>query len=179
MSFHVIEWVLEHSPVEHRGDLLVLLVLASYAHEDGTRAFPSVDNIGRKARLSRRGVQGALRRLTDAGAIEQTAPSHPGKARTYRVLMGEHGAPMTDPMGAVSDVYGRSQRPLWAQGTAPYPLGPVINPSSLTSLGAVTAPTADGAEEGEGKDSLNDKSTAADKGDDVDPAALRPLKRMP
>ncbi len=47
MSVRVLSWVFDHSPVEHRGDLLVLLVLADHAHDDGTRAFPSVETIAR------------------------------------------------------------------------------------------------------------------------------------
>lgn len=68
MSIAVVAWVLEHSETR-LGDRLVLIALADYAHDDGTEAFPSVDTIARKARLSERQVQRALRTLERNGDI--------------------------------------------------------------------------------------------------------------
>jgi len=84
-------WVFDHSTVEHSTDLLVLLVLADHAHDDGGVAYPSVATIGRKARLGRRAVQMALRRLEDHGAIAQTSPAGEQHPATYRIL-GPGGA---------------------------------------------------------------------------------------
>jgi len=39
VSVRVTSWVWQHSPVDHRGDLLVMLVLADHAHDDGTVAY--------------------------------------------------------------------------------------------------------------------------------------------
>ena len=79
-------WVFDHSTVTHRGDLLVLLVLADHAHDDGSSSFPSVSTIGRKARLSRRGVYDALKRLKVAGAIVPVGAG-PKRAVSYRIVM--------------------------------------------------------------------------------------------
>lgn len=91
MSVRVSSWVWQHSPVEHRGDLLVLLALADHAHDDGGSAYPSVSTLARKARLTRRGAQLALRRLEKVDAIER-AGIGPRGVITYRVLMPSEGA---------------------------------------------------------------------------------------
>jgi hypothetical protein len=90
VSVRVISWVLNESPLEHRGDLLVLLVLADHAHDDGGGAYPSVATIAKKARLTRRGTQLALRRLTDGGAIEEVGIG-PQRTVVYRVIMRHEG----------------------------------------------------------------------------------------
>ena len=86
MSVRVMSWVFEHSPVQHRGDLLALLVLADHAHDDGTNAYPGVDTIASRARLSRRGVFDALARLKAAGAIVADGRGPRGTI-AYRVVM--------------------------------------------------------------------------------------------
>lgn len=81
----VMAWVFEHSPVAHRGDLLALLVLADHARDDGTGAYPSVATIAKKARLTPRGAQLALRRLERDGAIKACGFGPHGTIE-YRVL---------------------------------------------------------------------------------------------
>lgn len=109
MSIRALSWVFEHSEVAHRGDLLVLLVLADHAHDDGTGAYPSVMTIARKARLSERGAQYALRRLEKVGAIVSVGVNLQTKTVEYRLLLG--GA-LTAPVqseaqgGAVSNTEG-------------------------------------------------------------------------
>jgi hypothetical protein len=130
MSVRVLSWVFDHSPVEHRGDLLVLLVLADHAHDDGTRAFPSVETIARKARLSRRGAQLALRRLERVGAIKETASEGPRRPRSYSVIMGEPTSPRTDCTGEVADTEGRTESHVGAKGSSPEPsVEPSVEPS--------------------------------------------------
>lgn len=87
MSERVVSWVLNCSPVEHRGDLLVLLALAHYARDDGAGAHPSVALVAEHARLSRRGAQLALRRLEAANAIQLLHLEHAGTPRVYHVVM--------------------------------------------------------------------------------------------
>lgn len=137
MSVRVISWVFDHSPVDQRGDLLVLLVLADHAHDDGDGAYPSVAKIAKKARLTRRGVQLALRRLTERGAINATGHGPKGTV-AYRVVMtgGEVSSPsevsspptgeVTAPGGEVSDTEGRSD---CAQGANPPSPEPSVEPS--------------------------------------------------
>jgi Helix-turn-helix domain len=135
MSVRVLSWVFDHSPVEHRGDLLVLLVLADHAHDDGTHAFPSVETIARKARLSRRGAQLALRRLERLGAIQETAGEGPRRPRSYRLIMGEATSPRTGCTGEVGGTEGRTESHLGAKGSSPEPsVEPSVEPSlSLSS----------------------------------------------
>jgi hypothetical protein len=135
MSIRVLSWVFESSTVTHRGDLLVLLVLADHAHDDGTHAFPSVEKIARKSRLSRRGAQLALRRLERLGAIEPTGSAGPHRPRSYRVVMGEPTSLRTGCTREVSDIEGRSERHVGARRSSPKPsVEPSVEPSSLSSL---------------------------------------------
>lgn len=93
MSVRASAWVWEHSTVEHRGDLLVLLALADHAHDDGSAAYPSVETLARKARLSRRGTFEALKRLKRIGAISPEGHGPRGTV-SYRINMVQpmHGA---------------------------------------------------------------------------------------
>lgn len=71
-------------------DLLVLLVLADHAHDDGSRAWPSINTIAVKARMTRRTVSTALRSLEAVGAIEREGKKLGGVV-CYRVLLLEEG----------------------------------------------------------------------------------------
>ena len=114
MSVRVSSWVWQHSTVAHRGDLLVLLVLADHAQDDGNGAYPSVATIARKARLSRRGAFLALERLKAEGAIAPHGPRGPRGTVSYRVLMPE----------GVQSLHGAASAPV----------------QSVTPRGEVTAP---------------------------------------
>lgn len=92
MSFHLVSWVLKHSEAT-LGGRLVMIVLAEFGHDDGTRCFPSVETIAERTRMSRRGVQEALRRLEEEGHIETTGTTKYGTT-VYRIRMGgEETAP--------------------------------------------------------------------------------------
>ncbi len=86
MSVRALAWVFEHSPIEERADFQVQLALAYHAHDDGDGAYPSVATLARETRLTRRGVQHALRRLEARRAIVRTG-TRPGGAVIYRVAM--------------------------------------------------------------------------------------------
>jgi hypothetical protein len=117
----VIEWVLDHSEATG-GARLVLIVLAEHAHADGGEAFPSVDTIAHRTRMSRRGVQESLRRLEAEGHIVSDGVSRKG-TKVYRVLMSEQGgadrAPRADRAPAQND----------AEGGAPRAPEPSVEPS--------------------------------------------------
>jgi Helix-turn-helix domain len=66
-------------------DLLVLIAIADYAHDDGTGAYPSEHTIAKLARLSERGVRYALRRLEAGGII--VVEQKGGIGNVYRVVM--------------------------------------------------------------------------------------------
>jgi hypothetical protein len=118
VSVRVLSWALRESPVEAKGDLLVLIVLADHAHDDGDGAYPSVETIGKLARLSLRGTQNALRNLEAAGVIEATPRK--GKTTLYRVLMTPATTAGVQPLRpADGDADPRNQRP-----KPPQPLRP-------------------------------------------------------
>lgn len=85
MSFRVTAWVLEHSEARLAARL-VHLVLAEYAHDDGSNAFPSVETIARKARISPRAVHDSLRKLREEGWIEPMGTRDSGTV-VYRVVL--------------------------------------------------------------------------------------------
>lgn len=68
MSRQALDAVWRDLPVNH-ADALVLLVLADRANTDG-ECWPSVSTIGQTARMTRKTVQRALRRLEKAGRVE-------------------------------------------------------------------------------------------------------------
>lgn len=84
MSIHALSWVLRNSE-ETLGRRLVLIVLADHAKDDGTCAWPSVGTIAGHARLSRRAVQDALRKLEANGSIRKRGESQSGTG-IYDVL---------------------------------------------------------------------------------------------
>lgn len=103
MAINVVSWVLEESEAK-LGARLVLLSLADHAKADGSAAWPSVETIGRHARMSRRAVQESLRRLEADGAIERTGRSTAGTT-VYRVRM-LHGGADSSGGGAADDAQG-------------------------------------------------------------------------
>jgi hypothetical protein len=76
--------VLDHSD-ERLGNRLTLLALAEYAHDDGSKAFPSNETLQRRTRLSERSVRDSLRSLETNGAIIQTGATKSG-TRVYTVI---------------------------------------------------------------------------------------------
>lgn len=66
------------------GELLVLLAIADFADDDGI-AYPSVSTLGKKARLSERQVQRAIRRLTALGELAVETGKGPHGCHLYRV----------------------------------------------------------------------------------------------
>lgn len=87
--------------------LLMLLALADYAHDDGSYAFPSVQTLTKKTRMTRRNVQLLLRKLEDAGEIMPMGIHNSGTV-IYRLLLpgfGERGVKFT--RGDQGDAGGR------------------------------------------------------------------------
>ncbi|MEI2702126.1 MAG: helix-turn-helix domain-containing protein [Baekduia sp.] len=91
MSVNVMVAVLEgRLPVEITSarDTLVLIVLADHAGPDGSGAWPSIDTIARKSRMSRRTVWTALRSLKDAGAIVEERKQIRG-VQSWRIVLDD------------------------------------------------------------------------------------------
>lgn len=78
------------------GKLLVLLALADFANNDG-EAWPSIDSLAEKVRLSPRHVQRLLRELEEDGEIEAVGGHAAGRSNTttYRFLLPKGDAGVT------------------------------------------------------------------------------------
>lgn len=132
-------WVFDHAQVSHRADLLVLLVLADHAREDGTGAYPSVDRVAAKARLNRRAAFDALRRLKDDGAIVAEGRGPKGTV-SYSIVMQP-----TAPVQAAAPVQPAAQRGAVSrtqgvQAAAPEPSEPSLTRPPNPPRGADPAP---------------------------------------
>jgi hypothetical protein len=104
MSIHVINWVLRHSEAT-LGCRLVLIAMADTAHDDGSKTFQSVETIAEKARMSRRAVQAALRKLEEEGHIEVT-----GRTRSGTIVYTIRGVVTSPDEGGEADDGGGEAR---------------------------------------------------------------------
>lgn len=80
MSIRIMSDVWAFGP-EHQGELMVLLVLADYANDEG-ECWPAVGSIAEKARISERSVRRILRNLEESGYIQ----THENRGRNYTNL---------------------------------------------------------------------------------------------
>lgn len=85
MSIVCLSWVMKHSEAK-LGARLTLFSLAEFAHDDGSKAFPAIETLMERTRLSRSGVKSALKSLRDAGSIVETGTTRAGVV-VYRVVM--------------------------------------------------------------------------------------------
>lgn len=69
------------------GTLLVLLAMADWAQDDGSRVFPTMETLAAKARLSVRGAQNCVARLKRDGVILEVNPARRGKATEYKIVL--------------------------------------------------------------------------------------------
>lgn len=86
MSIRVQSVVWAHAPYKD-GTLLVLLSLADWANDDGSRVFPTMAALAQKTRKSMRGTRRILRQLEEDGVIRQIhrATGKPGLGTEYRI----------------------------------------------------------------------------------------------
>src|SRR5262249_18117905 len=91
MSVRVMGAVLQQSRATF-GARLVLIAIADSAHDDGV-AWPSIPSLARRAHVSERAVQYAIRRLIQLGELEVT--ERRGSSNSYRVLVGTGEADCT------------------------------------------------------------------------------------
>jgi hypothetical protein len=88
MSLRVIRCVLDHNPAGAKGiDRHVLVELASYAHNDGTGAWPAQTTLASRTGYGRRTVQRSLAWLEANKAIE--IEQRPGRTHLFRVILCE------------------------------------------------------------------------------------------
>lgn len=143
MSIVPTAWVLKNSEAKSPTDQMVLVVLADHAHDDGTKAFPSVATIAQQAKISERTVQYSLRRLEAQGCIRNTGSTTYG-TNVYSITMEaipKGSADVAPPQMATSRGADGDQN---ASRDAPYPsYEPPVEPSSSLVLvsDAVSDPT--------------------------------------
>jgi hypothetical protein len=119
MSIVCLSYVMKHSEAR-LGPRLTLIALAEFAHDDGTKAFPSIETLVERTRLSRSGVKSALKSLREDGSIEETGKTRSGTI-VYTVNMGGQ-----NPTGSESDP---GQNP--TSGGSNSDPDPSVEPSSL------------------------------------------------
>lgn len=95
MSFDVILWVM-HNSDETLGRRLVLLALAENANDDGSGAWPSVETLAKKSRLSTRQVKRCLKGLAGDGAILEEGTGPKGTT-SWCVVMGDISDKLSPP----------------------------------------------------------------------------------
>lgn len=69
MSWEAVKWALDESSATSAPAVAVLVAIAEHAAADGTNAYPSIETIARRARLSRRQTQTWVRRLEASGDL--------------------------------------------------------------------------------------------------------------
>ena len=107
-------------------DKFVLVAMADYAQDDGTRCYPSVAALARKTSLCERSVQYALRRLELAKLLIAQGVSN-GRSTTTYIIAVENAAQGVLP--GVQQVHPRVQiKTANPAPDAPNPLGTIIEP---------------------------------------------------
>jgi hypothetical protein len=132
----------------HKGsELLVLLAIADYAKDDGSGAWPSINTLVSKTRLSERSVQYCLKALEASGELQVERGTGPHGSNMYHVRLdrcaecGGQGCKLCTPekFAPVQSTTRRGAKsaPLGVQPVAPKPL---VKPLSKPSVKSTRAP---------------------------------------
>lgn len=150
MSIKVMNAVFERYP-NGGGEMLLALALADHAHDDGSRIFPSVEQLAEKTRQSVRSVQYQLRRMQECGWLILVNAGNGGRKMhsEYRIslewIKGAEIAPIEkgandNTNGASDDTKGCNPRQETVQPIAPpYNRHRTINEPSLVVADAPKA----------------------------------------
>ena len=84
MSVIVSSWVWQHS-THKGGTLLLLLAIAEHAHDDGDGAYPSIETLAKKVRMSERHTTRLIQELVESGELAVRVKEGPRGANIYRV----------------------------------------------------------------------------------------------
>lgn len=110
-----ISWVIKNSK-SIRGCRLVLLLIANYAKDNGTGAWPSLRTLAKQTRLSERQVRYCLRRLEKSGELHTQREKGPYGTNLYSFpKMGgtrlPRGGQLEAGTGAICDTRGGNGLP--------------------------------------------------------------------
>lgn len=135
MSIEAMSTVWKHSRRKGSG-LLLLLAIADFANDEGA-AWPSVDTLAAKCRMSIRNTQELLSDLSAEGEITIDPQAGPHGTNVYRLanIAGQGGAKIAGGVqtsGAETGKGGANQR----RQNAPNPSGTVKEPSGKKPAGA-------------------------------------------
>ena len=131
MSIKVMEWVWTNSLAKGSA-LLLLLAIADHANADGTGAWPSLESLSNKTRLSERSVRYILRDLEGLGCITTEPQQGPHGTNAYTVNL--EGAKIA---GATQRQEGGNPAPKGGQPIAPEPsVEPSMNHTATTAARA-------------------------------------------
>lgn len=128
MSLKALSHVWAHSPAKGAA-FVVHLALADYANEEG-KAWPSVETLAAKCRLSTRAVLHAIQKLSgklNAVSIEKYASPHRTHLYTMNDVHSEPGSQCTTFTSTVNDV------PIHSERRSPNPIGTIKNQKSKSS----------------------------------------------
>jgi hypothetical protein len=84
MSFRLVADIIDRAPYKD-GTLLVLIALANWANDDGTKIFPYIDSLAEKARIGIRATQYALRKLESDGIVTLVKEGKGRQQSEYRI----------------------------------------------------------------------------------------------
>ena len=86
-------WVIEHS--RHKGSsFVVLLMIANYAHKDGSGAYPGFETLARDSRITIRQVTNIIPILERSGELIVEHKQGPFGTNRYTVNMRQRSLPM-------------------------------------------------------------------------------------
>lgn len=123
MAVEYLTQVWKHS--RHKGgDLLTLLAIADNTSEDTGLAFPSIDTLAKKTRMTPRGVQKSLRRLEQSQELTIKPYGGPYGTHAYYINLTLYQARQDggeQRSGGVNNVQGDEQRSPEALQTPPTP----------------------------------------------------------
>lgn len=130
MSIHIIGEVWDHS--RSRGTArLVLLALADNADRQTRIAWPGVEDLAKRTRVSERSVQRALRALEGLREIELIEAGRPGQRARYRVIPeGRQTDALTPPKSDTGGEEGRHRGLRMVSPVSPVPSEPSREPVS-------------------------------------------------
>jgi hypothetical protein len=144
MSVKVMGLVWERSRASG-SDLLVLLAIADNAHDDGAGAWPSIDTLAFKTRLSRRNVQYVLKHLEALGELSVERGRGRKHVNSYAInVQALHLYPDREVQPSVADVQPGAEKvqPSVGKGAiaiAPKPSRTIIEPSDEPSVSTTRA----------------------------------------